>query len=318
LESKDPAIQPLEHVLKGNNDGHQFGVSTIQWYSIDTGMFFTGSFDGTVKVWDTNSTTSIQQFDMQGVVYSIGLSPVATNHTLIATGTVDQKCRLCDVRTGTSTHTLIGHREAIYSVRWSPRSEYLLATGSLDKTIRFWDVRKAGCLMNLDQFDTTEVSSKNNKHKIRSNNQLSTATAHNGTVNSLCFTPDGRYLLSSGSDDRMRCWNISTGENTLVNFVGTKNSSKSCMQMCVSPDGTLVYHPNNTNINVYNIFTGELVHTLKGHYDKVSCCTFHPLHQELYSGGRDQSILAWTPTVSAVQEEVQVEEETDNWSDEEK
>lgn len=41
-------------------------------------------------------------------------------------------------------------------------------------------------------------------------------TAHNGRVNGVCFTGDGLYLLTTGTDDRMRLWNSATGENTLV------------------------------------------------------------------------------------------------------
>lgn len=41
-------------------------------------------------------------------------------------------------------------------------------------------------------------------------------TAHNGRVNGLSFTGDGLFLLTTGTDDRMRLWNSATGENTLV------------------------------------------------------------------------------------------------------
>lgn len=44
-------------------------------------------------------------------------------------------------------------------------------------------------------------------------------TAHNGRVNGLCFTGDGLYLLTAGTDDRMRLWNSATGENTLVRYM---------------------------------------------------------------------------------------------------
>ena len=44
-------------------------------------------------------------------------------------------------------------------------------------------------------------------------------TAHNGRVNGLCFSGDGLYLITMGTDDRMRLWNSSNGENTLVSFV---------------------------------------------------------------------------------------------------
>lgn len=43
-------------------------------------------------------------------------------------------------------------------------------------------------------------------------------TAHNGRANGLCFTDNGLYLLTTGTDDRMRLWNSATGENTLVSI----------------------------------------------------------------------------------------------------
>lgn len=47
---------------------------------------------------------------------------------------------------------------------------------------------------------------------------LTVNTAHNGRVNGLCYTSDGLHLLTVGTDDRMRLWNSSTGENTLVSY----------------------------------------------------------------------------------------------------
>ena len=38
------------------------------------------------------------------------------------------------------------------------------------------------------------------------------ATAHNGNVNSLLFNEDGRYLISFGTDERMRLWNTDTSK----------------------------------------------------------------------------------------------------------
>jgi DNA excision repair protein ERCC-8 len=59
--------------------------------------------------------------------------------------------RLCDMKSGAFSHTLIGHKADVWTLAWSPRSEYMLASGSVDQTIRVWDIRRAGCLMVLDQ-----------------------------------------------------------------------------------------------------------------------------------------------------------------------
>jgi len=44
------------------------------------------------------------------------------------------------------------------------------------------------------------------------------ATSHYGAVTGLQTTKHGTYLLSSGSDSRLRLWDIDSGCNTLVNF----------------------------------------------------------------------------------------------------
>lgn len=39
----------------------------------------------------------------------------------------------------------------VMSVEWSSSSEWVLVTGGCDGAIRFWDIRRAGCFLVLDQ-----------------------------------------------------------------------------------------------------------------------------------------------------------------------
>ena len=43
-----------------------------------------------------------------------------------------------------------------------------------------------------------------------------TSTSHNGAVTGLTFTADGLFLLSVGTDSRMRLWDVFFHKNTLV------------------------------------------------------------------------------------------------------
>lgn len=141
-------------------------------------------------------------------------------------------------------------------------------------------------------------------------------TAHNGRVNGLCFTGDGLYLLTTGTDDRMRLWNSATGENTLVkrlhsfhfavleqtyklnscvficfhslsSFVPQVNYGKVCnesrkrLQFTVSQGCSpeFVFVPCGSSVAMYTLHTGKLVTMLRGHYSNVDCCEFHPDYQ---------------------------------------
>ena len=52
-ENKDKL--KLAFSLKNEKFAHSFSISCIQWYPIDTGMFFTSGMDNKFKVWDTNN-----------------------------------------------------------------------------------------------------------------------------------------------------------------------------------------------------------------------------------------------------------------------
>ncbi|XP_012312686.1 DNA excision repair protein ERCC-8 isoform X5 [Aotus nancymaae] len=186
-------------------DVHKYSVETVQWYPHDTGMFTSSSFDKTLKVWDTNTLQTADVFNFEETVYSHHMSPVSTKHCLVAVGTRGPKVQLCDLKSGSCSHILQGHRQEILAVSWSPRYDYILATASADSRVKLWDVRRAsGCLITLDQHNGEKSQA------VESAN-----TAHNGKVNGLCFTSDGLHLLTVGTDNRMRLWNSSNGENTL-------------------------------------------------------------------------------------------------------
>ncbi|XP_016084410.1 DNA excision repair protein ERCC-8 isoform X1 [Sinocyclocheilus grahami] len=277
---------------------HKFSVETVQWYPHDTGMFVSSSFDKTMKVWDTETLKPAEEFQFDGNVYCHHMSPVARKQSLVAAllcsvlavGTKDPKVQLCDLKSGSRIHILQGHRGEILSVRWSPRYDHILATASTDSRVRIWDVRRAsGSLFTLDQHngDKSKASSE------------AVNTAHNGRVNGLCFTADGLHLLSTGTDDRMRLWNSGTGENTLVNYGKVVNESRKGLKFTVSRGCSpeFVFVPCGSSVAVYGLHSGELITMLRGHYNNVDCCEFHPDYQELYSGGKDCNILAWVPVL---------------------
>lgn len=354
--------------------GHKYAISSAIWYPIDTGLFVTGSLDHHINVWDTNTKQVVMNFKMPGKVYKTAMSSIATSHMLIAAGTEDVQVRLCDIASGAFAHTLSGHRDGVMSVEWSTSSEWVLITGGCDGAIRFWDVRRTGCFLVLDQSksqlgkrppllprstadkvaasSTTGQSSslksrgeqKNvsigNGRKL-STSRMSTqpkgsakqrlhpgmvssqdrATAHYGTVTGLKTTEDGMYLLSAGSDSRLRLWDIESGRNTLVNFETVRLQNSKGIQLAVAQDSSVVFVPCMTSIKGFELWSGQTSMTFQGHYECVNCCWFSEQDQELYTGGNDRQILVWSPSELIYDElderssegRAPVEDE-DNWS----
>jgi WD40 repeat protein len=62
----------------------------------------------------------------------------------------------------------------------------LLASSSLDQTIKLWDFRTNKCIKTLK--------------------------GHTNRVVSVAFTPDDKFLVSGSYDETIKIWNIETGE----------------------------------------------------------------------------------------------------------
>ncbi|XP_024539928.1 DNA excision repair protein ERCC-8 [Selaginella moellendorffii] len=312
---------------------HRYSVSSVRWYPVDTGIFISGSFDKHINVWDANTLEVLMQFKMPGKVFGVSMSPVSTTHMLIATGTEDYRIRLCDISSGAFTHTLSAHRDAVWAVKWSASSEWILISGGCDGAIRLWDIRRAGCFYVLDQHrSSASQEAKTSKDATPGRvhpgltSALDRSTAHYGTVTSLQTSRDGHYLLSAehnvpGSDSRVKLWDIERGCNTLVNYEATNINGNLTCELEVSGDKPLVFVPCLTSIQVYDMLSGRLLSTLKGHYELVKCCAYHSQSQELYSGSNDRRILVWSPEQSVSEDEAlgtiaaQVQADEDNWSD---
>ena len=64
-------------------DSQEHIISSIKWFENDTGIFFTGGFEGNVKLYDTNNMEAVFCFEMSKKVFSIepGISS-QTNHLI--------------------------------------------------------------------------------------------------------------------------------------------------------------------------------------------------------------------------------------------
>jgi histone-binding protein RBBP4 len=106
-------------------------------------------------------------------------------------GTVsdDLTLQILDLRSPDLTRSALtakkGHTDAINALAFNPRSEFLVATASADRTVGIWDIR-------------------NVKEKVH------TLVGHNDAVTSLAWNPKEPSILGSGGyDRRVMFWDLS-------------------------------------------------------------------------------------------------------------
>ncbi|GAU31180.1 hypothetical protein TSUD_316050 [Trifolium subterraneum] len=141
------------------------------------------------------------------------------------------------------------------------------------------------------------------------------ATAHYGAVTGLKVTEDGMYLLSAGSDSRLRLWDIESGCDTLVNFETVRLQTSRPIQLATAQDSALVFVPCMRVVKAFDMWSGNAHMVLRGHYESVNSCWFNQQDQELYTGGNDRQILVWSPARSIADEMGEGDpDDQDSWS----
>ena len=103
--SWSPILQTLE--------GHSSPIWSMA-FSPDGHTLASGSFDKTIKLWDTTTGTELQTLEGHSHwVNSVAFSP--DGHTL-ASGSDDHTIKLWDTTTGTERQTLEGHLDSVETV----------------------------------------------------------------------------------------------------------------------------------------------------------------------------------------------------------
>lgn len=69
--------------------------------------------------------------------------------------------------------------------------------------------------------------------------------AHDGRVTALKATPDGLRLVSAGTDNRVRLWDLADGKNANARFGVAPNDARKATALAVTADGRRVYHPSS-------------------------------------------------------------------------
>ncbi|KAH9692512.1 WD repeat-containing protein ATCSA-1 [Citrus sinensis] len=187
--------------------GHRDGIMTVEWSTSSEWILVTGGCDGAIRFWDIRRAGCFRVLDQ--------------------------------------SQSQLGRRPPLLKRKVSISKS--LSAGQNSSVKPRAPQKKSANGNGVRQSSVGRIPAKGSVRQRLHPGMLSSqdrATAHYGAVTGLKVTENGMYLLSAGSDSRIRLWDVESGRNTLVNFETVRlQTSKTCL-------------------------------TFRGHYEYVNCCCF--------------------------------------------
>jgi WD40 repeat protein len=168
-----------------------------------------------------------------------------------------------DLKVGaTLLKTLLGHKDCIYSVAWSPDGK-LLASGSYDKMVKLWDAATGEEVKNLQD--------------------------HIDAVFAVAFSPDGRHLASGSQDRSVKIWDIVSGERLYT----LSDATDGLTSIAYSPSGKQIAAAGyDKTIYVWQVGAseGQMLRSLIADEDSILALAWTPDGKTLITSSSDGSI----------------------------
>ena len=145
-----------------------------------------GCGDGTIRIIHTETFEQLAQLEGHETDYSVNSLAFTPDGKQLISGSRDARTNFWNLADGYElTNRIPAHNYAIYSIVFHP-SKPIYATGSMDKTIRIWELGKMRPVQTIDL----------------------TLGGHTNSVNKLLWSDFNDYLISTGDDRSIKVWKI--------------------------------------------------------------------------------------------------------------
>jgi WD40 repeat protein/tRNA A-37 threonylcarbamoyl transferase component Bud32 len=255
---------------------------------------------------------------VDGTIQTVAVSPQGR---YLAAGGSLQEATVWNLETGIRELSYLGSNRFLQHITFGPEGRTVIMNFK-DPLIRVWRFRDSADTEKMRQgegkeawslaFSPTEprlLASGGDDHKIRlwdaeTERELLCLSAHEQTVSSLAFLPDGEHLASCGLDGRLFLWKlvrdkegrILRGDPELLEKLDDR-----LVSLSLSMDGQMLATAGKSgSVYVWNLKAGTLQRVLSGQTSTVCQVAFSPNPSVLASVSTNSRLLVWNPATGAL------------------
>uniref|UniRef100_A0A182UG24 WD repeat-containing protein 55 homolog n=1 Tax=Anopheles melas TaxID=34690 RepID=A0A182UG24_9DIPT len=256
--------------------GHTAEIVGAEFNPHQCELVATCSMDNTARVFHSETGQEIHLFaDHSAEVISARFNKEGS---LLLTASFDETATVWDMRakevqnlptlcsTPTVRHAIVirGHEAELSNAVWNFQCN-LIATSSLDRTAKIWDLRR------LDEPQATAT--------------------HKDEVLDVAFNCTGTRLATGSADCTAKVWDV-TGNFELVTIMAGHSDEVSKVTFS-PPGGLLLTASADKTARIWNSGTGTCTQTLSGHDGEVFSCSFNYSGDAIITASKDNTCKIW-------------------------
>ncbi len=200
------------------------------------------------------------------------------------------------------SHQWKAHEGSVSCARFLPRAKLLVSGGS-DRRLRWWDREQQQVRESSFPQEVSEITVAPGEKQIlvatgatlrlfdvKTGKELRRFVGHLDAIRSVCFSSDGKTILSGGDDRVARLWDVQRGK-VYERLNGHRNGINS---LAMSPDGAWVISGSrDQTMRLWNVRKGREKQKFKVPRGNVFAVGFTPDGRQVISAHFDTSIRFW-------------------------
>lgn len=211
----------------------------------------------------------------------------------IITGSDDTLIHIYDTKTGKLRKKLEGHEGGVWALQYEGN---ILVSGSTDRSVRVWDIERGLCQQVFYGHTST----------VRCLQILMPTETGLATDGTPIMQPEKPLIITGSRDSQLRVWRlpevgsrryIQTGppaqESDCPYFIRVLTGHTHSVRAISAHGDILVSGSYDSTVRVWRISTGDALHVLHGHTQKVYSVVLDHERNRCISGSMDSLVKIW-------------------------